>query len=81
MVAIHRSHEQAGRWYDGFVRAIGSLSENPQRCPLARENASVPMEIRELRYGLGRDLRIAPFLRFVLTRLWCTPCVITLRRT
>jgi plasmid stabilization system protein ParE len=52
--SAHRSREQAGRWYDGFLAAIQSLSLNPERCPLARENASVPIEIRELNYGLGR---------------------------
>jgi plasmid stabilization system protein ParE len=52
--SAHRSHEQAARWYDGFLAAIQSLSRNPERCPLARENAAVPIEIRELSYGLGR---------------------------
>jgi plasmid stabilization system protein ParE len=52
--AEHRSREQAERWYDGFLRALRSLAHNPQRCPLARENTSVPIEIRELHYGLGR---------------------------
>lgn len=51
--AEHRSVEQAERWYDGFLRHIDSLAENPQRCPLARENHKFPYELRELHYGVG----------------------------
>lgn len=52
--AEHRSAEQAGRWHAGIVESMLSLSSNPQRCRLARENRSVPIEIRELLFGLGR---------------------------
>jgi plasmid stabilization system protein ParE len=41
------------RWYAGFSDAIRSLTENPERCPLAPENGRFPYEIRELHYGLG----------------------------
>ncbi len=51
--ATYRSTRQATRWYDGFSAAIDSLAENPERCPLARENGLFPYEIRELHYGLG----------------------------
>ena len=51
--ARNRSVEEAERWYDGFIAAIESLSENPRRCPLARENDEVAHELRELHYGLG----------------------------
>lgn len=51
--AKHRSVEQAKRWYDGFVKAIDSLEDRPERCQLARENDRVPVDIRELHYGLG----------------------------
>jgi plasmid stabilization system protein ParE len=52
--AEHRSKAQAERWYDGFLRAMQSLAVNPERCSLARENASMPIEIREIHYGLGQ---------------------------
>ena len=52
--AEHRSAEQASRWHAGIVAAMQSLTINPQRCPLARENRSIPIEIRELNFGLGR---------------------------
>lgn len=51
--ALHRSRAQAARWYAGFSDAIAALAENPERCPLARENGLFPYEIRELYYGLG----------------------------
>jgi len=51
--ADHRSVEQAKRWFDGFVRAIDSLQDNPERCALARENDDLPEKLRELHYGLG----------------------------
>jgi plasmid stabilization system protein ParE len=44
---------QAARWYAGFSAAIDSLAENPDRCPLARENDLFPYELRELHDGLG----------------------------
>lgn len=51
--AEHRSVDQAARWYDGFVDALASLADNPERCPLARENSQFPAELRELHYGVG----------------------------
>ena len=41
-----RSAEQAARWYNGFLDSLRSLSENPERCALARENAKFPMPVR-----------------------------------
>ena len=52
--AAHRSQEQAERWYNGFIEGIISLEDNPERCPLSRENEAFPYEIRDLLYGLGR---------------------------
>jgi plasmid stabilization system protein ParE len=52
--AAHRSREQAERWYNGFVEGIISLEDNPERCPLSRENDVFPYEIRDLLYGLSR---------------------------
>jgi plasmid stabilization system protein ParE len=47
--------ERAGQWYAGLLKAIGSLSQMPQRCPLARENEHFSQEIRQLIYGKGRN--------------------------
>lgn len=49
----HRSHAQAEKWYDGFVDAILSLAEGPERCPLAREHGQFPFPLRQLNYGIG----------------------------
>lgn len=48
----NRSPEQATRWWDGILKAIETLGENPHRCPLARENNKHPCELRELHYGV-----------------------------
>jgi plasmid stabilization system protein ParE len=52
--ADNRSFVQAVKWYEGFLRALVTLEKNPERCPLARENESMPVEMRELHFGLGR---------------------------
>jgi plasmid stabilization system protein ParE len=49
------SPEKAGQWYAGLLQAIGSLSQMPKRCPLARENEHFSQEIRQLIYGKGRN--------------------------
>ncbi|MBD1905434.1 type II toxin-antitoxin system RelE/ParE family toxin [Funiculus sociatus GB2-A5] len=49
------SPEKARQWYEGFLRAIESLSQMPKRCPLARENKYFSQEIRQLLYGRGRN--------------------------
>lgn len=51
-----RSAEAARRWYDGIVRAMASLEQSPERCPLARENERFPVELRQLNYGSGKRL-------------------------
>ena len=51
--AENRDPEQAGRWWYGILEKIESLAENPDRCPLARENPKHPHELRELHFGLG----------------------------
>lgn len=52
--ADNHSRTQATRWYEGFLKALGGLEKNPERFPLARENAALPVEMRELHYGLAR---------------------------
>ena len=44
----------AARWFNGFVEAVISLEENPDRFGLAHESAEFPTEIREMLYGVGR---------------------------
>lgn len=43
--------ESGLQWFQGLRQAIASLSELPQRCPLAPENAEFPFEVRQLLYG------------------------------
>ena len=51
--AEHHSAEQAAQWYVGFSEAIDSLSDNPERFPIAQEDDRFPYEVRELHYGLS----------------------------
>jgi plasmid stabilization system protein ParE len=46
-----RAGEAGLRWFEGLEKAVASLSEMPQRCPLAPENRSFPFEVRHLLYG------------------------------
>src|SRR5215831_3109924 len=50
------SPKRAGKWYDGLLAAIESLTEFPQSCPLARENDRFDRSIRQLLYGRGREV-------------------------
>ena len=47
--------QQAGdtglRWFQKLKEAVATLSELPQRCPLAPENKEFPFEVRQLLYG------------------------------
>jgi plasmid stabilization system protein ParE len=47
---------KASQWYSGLLQAIESLSQMPNRCPLARENEYFSQEIRLLLYGRGHNL-------------------------
>jgi plasmid stabilization system protein ParE len=51
-----RDTEVAVEWYLGFMNAIRSLSENPQRHGLAFENDNFPFDIHALLYGSGKRL-------------------------
>jgi plasmid stabilization system protein ParE len=52
--AENRSAKQAEEWFAGFVHAIMSLRNNPERFALAAENQEFPFEVRELHYGMGK---------------------------
>jgi plasmid stabilization system protein ParE len=43
--------ETALRWLERLREKIYTLSELPDRCPLARESKSLPFEMRQLLYG------------------------------
>lgn len=42
--------ETALRWLQGLREKIDTLSEQPERCTLARESKSMPFELRQLFY-------------------------------
>lgn len=48
----NRSAEQAFRWLEGFEQALDSLTNQPDRCAIARESEVFDSVIRELHYGL-----------------------------
>lgn len=52
-----RAPEAAVRWYHGFIDALLSLKEFPERCQLAPENPRLPGEIRQLLYGKQHSYR------------------------
>jgi plasmid stabilization system protein ParE len=41
----------AARWLDRFQAALQRLDTNPQRCPRAREQRKVDIELREILFG------------------------------
>ena len=75
--AEHRSSEQARRWFVGIYDAFETLRQNPERCPLARENTLFPMELRELHYSLGSH----PTHRVIFTVRADTVLILAIRHT
>jgi plasmid stabilization system protein ParE len=51
---LHRSEEQAHRWYRGMHEAIRSLRQAATRCPQAPESELHPSGLRQLLFGIGR---------------------------
>jgi plasmid stabilization system protein ParE len=51
---VQNASHVANDWYNGFLDALNSLEENPERFSLARENDVFPVEIRQLLYGAGK---------------------------
>ena len=47
-----RSSDAALIWYRGLKEAMGSLQDNPQRCPVTPENN----DLRQLLYGSRPDV-------------------------
>jgi len=51
--AEHRGGAQALRWLDGFVAAIESLTNNPERFAVVREDGQFPFPLRQLVFGVS----------------------------
>lgn len=49
------SAERANEWFRGLVEAVNSLKNFPNRCPIAPENRSFVIEIRQLLYGKNKN--------------------------
>jgi len=47
----HHAGDTGLRWFQGLQEAIATLSDLPERCPLAPENKNFPFEVRHLLYG------------------------------
>jgi plasmid stabilization system protein ParE len=54
--AAEQAPHTAGRWLNRFQATIESLSEHPQRCSRAKEDATVDLELRELLFGQRPNL-------------------------
>ena len=50
------SPQNAIRWYNGCLAAVGSLADFPSRCALAPETDAFAIEIRQRLYGRYRIL-------------------------
>jgi len=48
---ISEAPARGAEWFNGLVEAIGTLSHNPERCPLAPESPLFEEPIRQLVYG------------------------------
>lgn len=57
-IVAHGSPLTAARWYSGLLKAIVTLQNFPERCPLAPENSEFEDEIRHLLYQRSSTYRI-----------------------
>jgi plasmid stabilization system protein ParE len=46
-----RNPSAAHNWYHGLEKAVQTLEDFPQRCPVAEESKAFDVEIRQLIYG------------------------------
>jgi len=51
--AKHHSYDQAIRWRDAIYKQLESLSDLPERHPLAAENPQFKYDLRQKLIGLG----------------------------
>ncbi|GAB4137185.1 MAG: hypothetical protein Tsb009_04630 [Planctomycetaceae bacterium] len=49
--AAERAPDPDARWLNRFQDALQTLENNPERCPLARENEKTDFEVREFLFG------------------------------
>lgn len=49
----HRSTSQARRWLSEFDISLDRLGSNPERFAAAAENAKLPLEIKQMNFGLA----------------------------
>jgi plasmid stabilization system protein ParE len=52
--SLHRSTDQAQRWYQEIYNAINSLCMEALRCQHAPESDLHPSGLRQLHFGIGR---------------------------
>jgi plasmid stabilization system protein ParE len=74
--AENRSPDQALAWFDSIYEQLEGLRRMPERFPLAPENGSVEVEIREMPLGIGSR----PSYRAVFTIKPLEVHVLTVRR-
>jgi plasmid stabilization system protein ParE len=55
-IESERSFSASMRWFDGIRRAIDSLAQNPERCPLADEADDFGFDLRILIHGRKRQV-------------------------
>ena len=49
--AAQKAPATAARWLERFQATLQRLDTNPQRCPLAREQRKLEVELREILFG------------------------------
>lgn len=72
----NHSHDQAITWFDSIYEQLESLRGMPERFPIAPENGSVEVEIREMPLGVGSR----PSYRAVFTIKPLEVHILTVRR-
>ena len=75
MNASQRAPQTAARWLERFHCALATLAEHPERCPLARENSKVDLQLRE--YHFGRKPNV---FRVIFTIDRRQVCILRIRR-
>lgn len=48
---VDRAPQQGAAWFNGLERAVLSLDQHPERCPVAAENIDPDQPVRVLSYG------------------------------